>query len=163
MVFTLNKKSKLLLIFYIICVIIFIFIWYIKYFVEGLENEIKQVRIPKVIHQIWIGPREPPTKWINKWKYDYTKMYPDFIHVMWNEEKINTELIWTPKLRKIYDEEKEMCGKADIARLLILYQYGGIYIDVDSIWVNDKNLDEINEIAFSRYNLQYTRITNTKC
>ena len=75
-------------------------------------------------------------------------MYPDFSHVMWNEEKINNELNWTPKLRKIYDEEKEMFGKADIARLLILNQYGGIYTDADSIWVNDKNLDDIIEKAY---------------
>jgi len=153
-----NKNINKLLLFTVILVIIFIFLGtnIVKlvvnkqFMMEGFENDQPQERIPKVIHQIWIGPREPPTKWINRWKDDYTKMYPDFSHVMWNEEKINKDLNWTPKLRKIYDEEKEMYGKADIARLLILYQYGGIYTDADSIWVNNKNLDEISEKAFQQ-------------
>ena len=95
-----NKNINKLLLFTVILVIIFIFLGtnIVKlvvnkqFMMEGFENDQPQERIPKVIHQIWIGPREPPTKWINRWKDDYTKMYPDFSHVMWNEEKINKDL-----------------------------------------------------------------------
>ncbi len=145
-----NKKQKLIIL-CVVCVVILLIS--ILILLKLLKNnnekfmEEEQPRIPKIIHQIWIGKRTPPIKWINRWKNDYCKKYPDFNHIFWNEEKIDKDLNWYPKLRKIYDEEKEMYGKADIARLLILNQYGGIYTDADSIWVNDKNLDDIIQKA----------------
>lgn len=39
--------------------------------------------------------------------------------------------------------EKTYHGKSDLLRYLILYYYGGIYIDADSVWLNSKNFDEL--------------------
>lgn len=105
--------------------------------------------IPKIIHQIWLGPNEPPIKYMKQWENDYIKLYPDFKYIFWNEEKIEKDLIWPDKIKKIYDIEKTYYGKSDIARLIILKQYGGIYIDSDSVWVNNKNL---NDIIIKAYN-----------
>ena len=37
-------------------------------------------RIPKVIHQIWVGPKEPPCLWLDTFRSDYLEaggmMYP---------------------------------------------------------------------------------------
>ena len=87
-----KDTHKLILFSIILLLIVFIILWnyLLKNKNEGFENE--QEKIPKVIHQIWIGPREPPTKWINRWKDDYTRMYPDFTHVIWNQEKIDKEI-----------------------------------------------------------------------
>ena len=29
--------------------------------------------IPKIIHQIWLGPNKRPDIWMNTWKIDYIK------------------------------------------------------------------------------------------
>ncbi len=39
------------------------------------------------------------------------------------------------QLRACYYGEPTPHGRADIARLLILYLYGGVYIDADSVWL----------------------------
>jgi mannosyltransferase OCH1-like enzyme len=142
-----NNKQKLRIIVRFVAIILLLILLLRYFFNNVIEKFTEEERIPKTLHQIWIGTKTPPTKWINRWKDDYCKKYPDFNYIFWNEEKINKELNWSPKIRKMYDEEKEMYGKADIARLLILNQYGGIYIDADSIWVNDKNLDDIIQKA----------------
>lgn len=96
--------------------------------------------IPKVIHQIWIGPNPPPTKWINSFKVDFIKHNPGWTYRLWTEKEINQlELV----NRELYDQEKNLAGKADILRYEILYQFGGVYIDADSQWLNQKSLDPL--------------------
>jgi len=102
--------------------------------------------IPKIIHQIWIGPKPVPINMIKTWK----DKHPDFEHILWNEKEIkkrNMEF----KCQKRIDEIEEWCGKADIMRLEILYKYGGIYIDADSICIEpiDELLDKYK--AFASY------------
>lgn len=83
--------------------------------------------IPKIIHQIWLGPAAPPLEWMESWK----KKNPSWDYKLWTEENI-------PKLynQKQYDRITEYSGKADILRVEILYQYGGIYIDADCECLN---------------------------
>lgn len=50
-----------------------------------------------------------------------------------------------PIYRIIYDIEETYNGKSDILRYLILYTYGGIYIDANSVWINEKSFDELLE------------------
>ncbi|QKF94412.1 putative mannosyltransferase OCH1 [Fadolivirus algeromassiliense] len=47
------------------------------------------MNIPKIIHQIWIGPNKPPIMWINTWKVDYINKYPDWQYKLWTEKEIN--------------------------------------------------------------------------
>ena len=44
--------------------------------------------------------------------------------------------------KDIYNQESTLWGKSDVARYEILYKFGGIYIDADSVWINEKNLEE---------------------
>ena len=84
--------------------------------------------IPKIIHQIWIGPLDPPRNMMKTWK----RKYKDYEYMFWNESLIrerNLQLVTANRINKI----EEICGKADILRLEILYKYGGIYTDADSI------------------------------
>ena len=99
--------------------------------------------IPKIIHQIWIGPNQEPIKWTNTIKIDYIYRYPEYEYKLWNETKINELFNDFPNIKIIYDLEFSWCGKADLLRYLILYYYGGIYIDADSVWINNKNFDEL--------------------
>jgi hypothetical protein len=92
--------------------------------------------IPRIIHQIWIGDKAPPPISImNTWK----EKNPSFIYILWNEEefaKRKMEFICQSKIIKM----KEIAGKVDIMRWEILYKYGGVFIDADSICVEP--LDE---------------------
>jgi len=47
--------------------------------------------------------------------------------------------------RIIYDIETTYNGKSDILRYLILYIHGGIYIDADCVWINEKSFDSLLE------------------
>lgn len=81
--------------------------------------------IPKKIHQIWIGPKPEPVEWTNTWKnsgYEYE---------LWDENKLkNLKMVNQDKF-DYYMNKKIYYGAADIARIEILYQYGGIYVDAD--------------------------------
>ena len=102
-----------------------------------------KITIPKIIHQIWIGPSNPPTEYLNTWKNNYIKNNPEYKYYYWKNNNIKQVLQRFPKLKMLYDIEKTWYGKADILRYMILYIYGGIYIDADCVWINNKSLDPL--------------------
>jgi hypothetical protein len=108
--------------------------------------------IPKIIHQIWIGPNPAPTKFMNTWK----DKNPDFEYIRWNEEEIKKKQhIFSCKNR--VNEIEEICGQADIIRWEILYEYGGIYIDADSICIEPIDDILMNTICFSGWEQEQIR------
>ena len=90
--------------------------------------------IPKIIHQVWIGKNVMPNEWIDTVK-DFAKKY-GYTYKLWGNDNIKT-LDWTAfaGIKNTYDkmEMKSLAGCSDIIRLLALYEYGGIYIDADSV------------------------------
>ena len=86
--------------------------------------------IPKIIHQIWIGKKPAPTKLMDTWK----DKNPDFTYIRWNEEEIKNRKLPLSCLNRI-NEIEEINGKADIIRWEILYEYGGVFLDADSICI----------------------------
>ena len=98
--------------------------------------------IPKIIHQIWLGPNKRPDIWMDSWKIEYIKQNPDWTYKLWTEKDIN---MLQMKNRKIYEYEKFYNGKSDIARYEILYQFGGVFIDADSLWIKKPN-NSLNHI-----------------
>ena len=101
--------------------------------------------IPKIIHQIWIGPKKRPDIWINTFRIDYINKNPEYQYFLWTEDNIDTLFNDFPIYRLVYDLETTYNGKSDILRYLILYIHGGIYIDADSVWINDKSFDTLLE------------------
>lgn len=84
-------------------------------------------RIPKIIHQIWIGPDAPPEKF-NEWQATWHKYHPDWQYKLWT----NDDVAHFPLInKKQFDQEKNFGAKADILRLEILNRYGGLYVDID--------------------------------
>ncbi len=102
--------------------------------------------IPKIIHQIWLGPNKRPDIWMNTWKIDYIKQNPDWTYKLWTENELN-DLPMDNK--EIFNSEKYYNGKSDIARYEILYQQGGIFMDADSLWIKkpDNSLNPILDMA----------------
>ena len=83
--------------------------------------------IPKVIHYCWFGRGELPSlakKCIASWK----KYCPDYKIVCWNED--NFDINENKYAREAY-EAKKWAFVSDYARLKVLYDEGGIYLDTD--------------------------------
>lgn len=83
--------------------------------------------IPKVIHYVWFGKGKKSgiiKHCINSWK----KTMPDYEIKEWNEDNFNINC--NDYCRQAYDKNKYAFA-ADYARLYILYNYGGIYMDTD--------------------------------
>lgn len=83
--------------------------------------------IPKVIHYCWFGRGEVPKlekKCIETWK----KILPDYTIIEWNEDNFNINC--NEYVREAY-EAKKYAFVSDYARLYVLYNYGGIYMDTD--------------------------------
>jgi len=99
--------------------------------------------IPKIIHQIWIGPKKKPNIWTDTWEKDYMVMYPEYQYILWSDDNVINVLSKYPLLHEMYELENLWSAKSDILRYVILYECGGIYIDADSVWLNNKNLDEL--------------------
>ena len=60
--------------------------------------------IPKIIHQIWLGPNKRPDIWMNSWKINYIKKHPDWTYKLWTEKEINM-------LQVGIAGHRGMCGK----------------------------------------------------
>jgi GT2 family glycosyltransferase len=108
--------------------------------------------IPKILHQIWIGPLEPPTEMMKTWK----EKHPDFEYIFWNEEEIKKRGVEF-KLQHKIDIMLEINGKADIMRWEILYKYGGYFVDADSICIAPFDDYFSNKTAFATYENEIIR------
>ena len=91
--------------------------------------------IPKIIHQIWVGENVMPKEWIDTVS-KFAKAH-GYKYMMWTESNINS-LKWDSfkGLRSVYNKmntKKSFAGCSDIIRLLALYEFGGVYIDADSV------------------------------
>jgi len=93
--------------------------------------------IPKTIHYMWFGKKSIPDNLrycINTWK----RFCPDYEIVEWNED--NYDIDKHPYMKQAY--EKGAYGFVpDYARLDILYNYGGFYLDTDVELI--RSLDEL--------------------
>ncbi|MDR6999831.1 glycosyltransferase [Neobacillus niacini] len=88
------------------------------------NNLIQSVKIPKIIHQIWIGPNPIPDsylKYIHTWK----QIHPDWEVKLWTDSNM-------PRFhnQELYDQASNLAEKADIARYELVYKFGGIFIDI---------------------------------
>ena len=95
--------------------------------------------IPKVIHYCWFGNNPLPeeaVKCIESWK----KFFPEYEIKEWNEENFDLECCdYVKEATKI----KKWAYVSDFARMKILYENGGIYLDVDVEII--KRFDDIIE------------------
>lgn len=86
--------------------------------------------IPKIIHQLWIGPKPRPSNFMKTWE----EKHPDFEYILWSEEELKKRQFPLRCINKI-NEIEEINGKADIIRWEILYHYGGLFVDADSLCI----------------------------
>ena len=94
------------------------------------------MKIPKIIHQIWIGPKKCPLKLINTWRERHPPE-DGWTHFLWGNEDIAKF-----KIQNLhhFNAIEEWAGKADIWRYEILLRHGGFFVDADSICI--RKLDD---------------------
>ena len=83
--------------------------------------------VPKIIHYCWFGTGKMPPlaeKCIKSWR----KHCPDYEIICWNEE--NFDFCQNRYAKEAYDAKK-WAFVSDYARLKILFEHGGIYLDTD--------------------------------
>lgn len=87
-------------------------------------------KIPKIIHQIWLGPLEPPLEAMESWK----NLHPDWEYILWTEKNL-------PALKNqdAFDRSEAYSQKADILRYEILYHLGGVFVDADEYCIKPIN------------------------
>ena len=83
--------------------------------------------IPKVIHYCWFGGSTKP-ELINKCISSWKKYCPDFKIIEWNESNFNIHSC--AYIEEAY-AEKKWAFVSDYARLKIMAEYGGVYLDTD--------------------------------
>jgi inositol phosphorylceramide mannosyltransferase catalytic subunit len=93
-----------------------------KYLVENNS----MMRIPHIIHQIWLGSPFPEK--YREWQASWMHHHPDWEYRLWTEKEIDQLHM---ENRDLYDASYNFGEKSDIARYEILYQFGGIYVDTD--------------------------------
>lgn len=95
--------------------------------------------IEKIIHQIWIqGYDKIPVKF-NENIQKIKKLNPTWKYIIWDETSIINLLNNIPEFIEKYNSFQYLHQKADFARYIILYLFGGVYIDIDATTV--KSLD----------------------
>ncbi len=82
--------------------------------------------IPRIIHQVWLGPKKRPARLMDSW----AKLHPDWEHVVWTDDNL-PPMVNRDKM----DSIEELAGKADVLRYEVLHQFGGVYCDADSLCV----------------------------
>lgn len=104
---------------------------------KGIKKFNDTQLIPQRIHYCWFGKKTMPPfllECINSWK----RFCPDYEIIEWNEHNYDVKRI--PFAEEAYTKQR-FGFVSDAARLDILYQYGGIYMDTDVFLL--KNLDEL--------------------
>lgn len=96
-------------------------------------------KIPKVINYCWFGGTKK-TKLIEKCIKSWKKYCPDYEIVEWNETNFDINI--NKYVKEAYDNKK-WAFVSDFARLYVIYQNGGVYLDTDVELI--KGLDDLLE------------------
>lgn len=105
-------------------------------------------KIPKIIHQIWIGPLSAPL-YMSSWK----KHHPDYEYFLWDNKKVKELFpLVNQRLYDLYEGEKECWNaRSDILRFEIIHRFGGIYIDADTVCLRKLEGDFLQSKFFAAY------------
>ena len=95
--------------------------------------------IPKKIHDCWFGYGKK-TKLVQKCIASWKKYCPDYEIIEWNETNFDVN---KNAYTKMCYEQKKYAFLTDYIRLVVIAEYGGIYLDTDVELV--RNIDKLLE------------------
>lgn len=113
----------------------------------------------KIIHQIWVGPNEMAVRERRCCRLIQSKN-PSWDYMFWTDENVPQ---LPEEIQKVYDffgETKQYTFQADVLRLFLVKEYGGLYVDVDfephTSFDGIENLDDL----FLTWGLNQERMLN---
>ena len=106
-------------------------------------------RIPKRLHQIWLGPRPVPFQddFIQTWK-DLHSRKDGWEYKLWRDADAEEEYSKSTWLRAAMEAASNFGEQSDILRYYILHKYGGLYVDVDFECLQPFNLITHGSFSF---------------
>ena len=108
---------------------------YVKEYIASgkYENLLEKKHIPKKIHYFWFGNGEKNELFYKCYK-SWQTYAPGFEIIEWNES--NCDINECDYVREAY-KAKKWAFVSDYFRIKIIYEYGGIYVDTDTEFVNN--------------------------
>lgn len=93
-----------------------------------LNNSESELKIPKIIHQIWLGSEVPELfeKLQQTWIQQH--MGRDWLYKLWTDADVAQMQLYN---QEFYDATDNYGTKSDILRWELLYHFGGVYVDMD--------------------------------
>ncbi len=82
--------------------------------------------IPRLFHQIWLGPDPIPVEY-EGYRVTWQRHHPGWETKLWTEENIPSDL----ERRETYDRLRRPAERSDLLRIELLYREGGVYVDLD--------------------------------
>lgn len=117
-------------------------VFFKRLYEDGI-NQLQQTedqRIPKVVHFIWLGPKNFPAESIQNVK-TWIACHPDWTFKFWTDreralphpkmQQNLTRNFTFLKLAECFNKTDNYAEKADLLRYEILFQEGGVYVDHD--------------------------------
>tara|TARA_B100000795_G_scaffold2296_1_gene1590 strand:+ start:4132 stop:4956 length:825 start_codon:yes stop_codon:yes gene_type:complete len=117
--------------------------------------------IPKIIHQTWKSNILPP---IIKSIYDENVKKlknKGYEFRLWSDKDITNLInLHYPNFYNIYASARTGVQRGDISRIIIIYHYGGIYIDLDVLVMRD--FEELLDLKCDKFYISYEPSCQTK-
>lgn len=126
-------KHVILFIFIIILSYNYYYSYYYLHYNFFSDSYKREQAIPKRIYQTWFTRKLPSS--IESYKNTMLRLNPGYSYHLYDDNDID-EFIRTNYSGRIYTNFKKLkiiTSKTDFWRYLILYKFGGIYIDMDSM------------------------------
>ena len=80
--------------------------------------------IPRIFHQIWLGPDPLPER-CARYQQTWLDHHPDWKLRFWTEENLPTPL----RRPEAAERLRAPAERSDILRLELLWHFGGVYVD----------------------------------
>jgi len=99
----------------------------------------EEPKIPKIIHQIWIG--SPVPQELKEFLATWPAIHPDWEYKLWTDADL---FDFHLENQDLFDIAENYGVKSDIWRYEILYRHGGVYVDTD--FESIENLEFLNHL-----------------
>jgi len=108
------------------------------------NTSLQEAKIPKIIHQVWIGGNMPQREQVMCAQVKRFAQENNWEYFLWTENDI-TQLSEFKNIHE-YNNTPNNGQKSDIIRSQILYERGGVYLDTD--FILQKMFDDLLDLDF---------------
>lgn len=117
-----------------------------KLYLQGQQVPLnpRMLRISRITHHICLGRgRQWPPEY-EQYLQSWLQLLPTWDHMLWFDEEVVSLIRLYPAWYKRYEAETNWAARADIARYLILWVYGGLYVDWDQECLQATGFDDLH-------------------